>query len=59
MALRFFDSPESKEIICSECSEEDQELRGCVPEEFIDERENEETDFYIYSSEIVDMKKVL
>jgi len=58
MALRFFDSPESKELLCSECEEEDQEQRGCVSQEFIKEWENEDTGFYIYNSDFVDMEKV-
>ena len=57
MALRFFDSPESKELICSSCKEEDREQRGCVSQEFIKEWENEDTGFYVYSSEFVDAKK--
>jgi len=58
MALRFFDSDESKELNCSNCKEEDRELRGCVSQEFIKEWENEETGFYIYNSDFVDMEKV-
>ena len=48
MALRFLDSEESH-ISCLDCSEEERELRGCVPIEDILEDEND--GFYYYWAE--------